>query len=147
MYGKKWLERGNKFRVEFKYRSSPKQSVVKVVRLKVPSSNQDQADDCIRQWLLQQRKAKSKPKSKVLANMFMQAVDKDVLQSSYHDMHDMKKRKNFGQTSAKSSPAEPSPAVITKLKRARYTQKKREERQSVKHKCEMQVTRQATNYN
>ena len=52
----------------------------------------------------------------------------------------MKKRKNFGRTSKKSSPAETSTASIVKLKRAGYAQRKRYERQAVKHKCEMQVT-------
>ena len=141
MYGKKWVQRGKKLRVEIKYRTSQKQRVVQVVRIPVPTLDQDQADDCIRQWLLQRRKfANPNPKPKSLETMFMQAVDSEVIQRSYHAVQDMKKRKNFGTTAKQSSLAETSPASIDKLKRARYAQRKRHERQAVKHKREMQVT-------
>lgn len=148
VYGKRWIERGKQLQVEFKYRSTVKQKRVKVIRVKVPSRDEDQADACIRQWLSQQPKLtwlkKNKPS---LATMFKQIVDKDILQRSYHDIHDLKKRKNFGRTSSRSSPAESSPASIIKLKRARYATKKRSERQALKHKREMQVTCQSNNHN
>ena len=96
---------------------------MKAVRVKVPSLDEAVADECIRQWLLQQKKITNyKPRATKLSNMFMQVVHKDILQKSYHDIHNLKKRKNFGTTS--KSPAESSPASIIKLKRARYAQKK-----------------------
>ena len=83
VYGKKWLQRDKELRIEFKYRATQKQRVVQAVRISVPSLDQGQADDCIRQWLLQRQKfAKPKPKRTISATMFIQAVDKDVIQRS-----------------------------------------------------------------
>ena len=137
VYGKRWLTRGKELRIEFNYRSHIFKKSVQQVRLRVESA--EEADSVIRSWLQNRATKKavsisSKSKSQPL---FLSPISKYVLQPSYHEHHNRKRK--FGRRSQTPKPVSSTSSVIEKLRRSRYAELKRAERAHAKAQQQLQV--------
>ena len=133
VYFKKFLYRNKEVRVEFKYRSKVAQKTAQVVRLPVLSV--EEADKAIQQWLQSRHKNPPVAVAKV-TTLFMRPLDRSVYQPSYHAFHNSKRTRgpNAGGVVAQTT-------TISKLKRARYAQQKRNERvNQQRHHDEMVIS-------
>ena len=125
--------------MQFNYRSSIKNKSVQQVRLRIKSA--EEADSVIRLWL--QSKVKKRRVAKLSLHktdmLFLRPIDDCVLQRSYHDHHNCKRKAKGGRTANTTKVVESTTSAIEKLRRARYAKRKIVERAHTKAQKESQV--------
>ena len=131
--------RGKELRVQFNYRSSLKQKVVQQIRFRVESA--EDADSAIRLWLQSKVSNKRVTKSSMRKTdtLFLRPIDDCVLQRSYHEHHNRKRKSKGGRKANTTEAVESTTTAIKKMQRARYAQRKRDERAHAKVEVELQV--------
>lgn len=142
VYGRRFFRNKTRLYVEFKYRNSAHQKVVKRVRQPVCTETQLGIDETIRQWLLSKKSI-----SKSIAwidTLFHREIDTEVRQQSYVEYQNSMKGNTSRHTvmPAKRKSQE-TPSSLTKLERARatdrYRMQKRQQRLGEKIKAQAQV--------
>ena len=108
-------------------------------RIRLSIESVETCDESMRFWLLNKKRTKTSDKSveNKCDTLYLRPIDASVLESSYHEHQNSMKK--FGKAGLQKTPTESSPAVIVKLKRARYAKEKRIARASAKHYKDLQV--------